>query len=79
MRFELKLDGQNVTGTFATDQSGTLALKGQYRDGKLTFAVSGGQGDLEFTGQLKGTDTLAGILSSHVGDLVCNATRVREK
>ncbi len=79
VRFELKLDGQNVTGTFATDQSGAIALKGQYRDGRLTFAVSGGQSDLEFTGQLKGSDTLAGILSSHVGDLVCNATRVREK
>ncbi len=79
VRFELKLDGQNVTGTFATDQSGTLALKGQYRDGKLTFAVAGGQSDLEFAGQLKGNDTLAGVLSSHIGDLVCQATRVREK
>ena len=79
VRFELKLDGQNVTGTFATDQSGTIALKGQYRDGRLTFTVTGGQGELEFAGQLKGPDTLAGILSSHIGDLVCNATRVREK
>ena len=79
VRFELKLDGQNVTGTFATDQSGTIPLKGQYREGRLTFSVTGGPGDLEFAGQLKGADTLAGILSSHVGDLVCNATRVREK
>ena len=79
VRFELTLDGQSVTGTFATDQTGTLALKGQYRDGKLTFAVAGGQSDLEFAGQLKENDTLAGVFSSHLGDLVCQATRVREK
>jgi len=41
--------------------------------------VAGGQSDLEFAGQIKGNDTLAGVLSSHIGDLVCQATRVREK
>ena len=79
VRFELKLEGQSVTGTFVTDQSGTLALKGAYREGRLTFSVEGGQSELEFAGQLKGSDTLAGILSSHVGDLVVQATRVRDK
>lgn len=77
--FELKLDGKTVTGTFATEQTGALPLKGQYLDGKLTYAVSGGPGELEFNGKLKDRDAITGILSSHVGDLVVNATRVPEK
>ena len=78
--FELKLDardGRTVTGTFATEQTGPLPLKGQYVDGKLTYSVSAGQGDLEFNGKLKDRDAITGILTSHVGDLVVNATRVQ--
>jgi len=77
--FELKLDGKAVTGTFSTEQTGTLPLKGQYLDGKLTYSVSGGPGELEFNGKLKDRDAITGILSSHVGDLVVNATRVPDK
>lgn len=68
-----------MTGTFSTEQSGALPLKGQHVDGKLTFSVTGGPGDLEFAGKLKDRDAITGILSSHAGDLVCNATRVPGK
>jgi hypothetical protein len=77
--FELKLDGKTVTGTFTSEQTGALPLKGQYLDGKLTYSISGGPGELEFNGKLKDRDAITGILSSHVGDLVVNATRVPDK
>jgi hypothetical protein len=79
VRFELKLDGQAVTGTFSTEQLGALPLKGQYVDGKLTFSITGGPGELEFAGKLKDPSSISGIISSHAGDLVVNATRVPEK
>ena len=77
--FELKLDGKTVTGTFSTEQMGELPHKGQYLDGKLTYSISGGPGELEFNGKLKDRNAITGILSSHAGDLVVNATRVQEK
>jgi len=77
--FELKLDGKTVTGTFSTEQMGELPLKGQYLDGKLTYSISGGPGELEFNGKLKDRNAITGILSSHAGDLVVNATRVQDK
>jgi hypothetical protein len=78
--FELKLDakdGKTITGTFSTEQTGPLPIKGQYVDGKLTYSVAGGPGELEFNGKLKDLNAITGILTSHVGDLVVNATRVQ--
>jgi hypothetical protein len=76
---DIKLDGKKVTGTFSSEQTGPAPIAGEYVDGKLSFAVDGGAGDLKFTGKLKDKDTLVGDLSSHMGDLPCTATRVKEK
>ena len=76
---DIKLDGKKVTGTFSSEQTGPAPIAGEYVDGKLSFTVDGGAGDLKFTGKLKDKDTLVGDLSSHMGDLPCTATRVKEK
>jgi hypothetical protein len=76
---DIKLDGKKVTGTFSSEQTGPAPIAGEYIDGKLSFTVDGGAGDLKFTGKLKDKDTLVGDLSSHMGDLPCTATRVKEK
>jgi hypothetical protein len=76
---DIKLDGKRVTGTFSSEQTGPAPIAGEYVDGKLSFTVDGGAGDLKFIGKLKDKDTLVGDLSSHMGDLPCAATRVKEK
>jgi hypothetical protein len=76
---DIKLDGRKVTGTFSSEQTGPAPLTGEYIDGKLSFTVDGAAGELTFIGKLKDKDTLVGDLSSHIGDLPCTATRVKEK
>jgi hypothetical protein len=77
----LKLDGNKVTGTCSNDQLGDLPLTGEYKDGRLSFAVSfeagGNSGSLEFTAKLKDKDTLVGNMSSRKGDLAWTATRAK--
>jgi hypothetical protein len=77
LSFDLKLDGQKVTGTFSTDQSGALPLTGEYVDGRLSFTVAA-RSEIGFTGRLKDPDTLVGDLSTQNGDMACTATRVRQ-
>lgn len=76
---ELKLDGKTVTGTLSGEQLGTHPLKGEYVDGKLTFAVSAQMGDMTFAGRLKDSDNLIGNITGHSGDMVCVGTRIKEK
>jgi hypothetical protein len=76
---DIKVEGKKVTGTFSSEQTGPAPLAGEYVDGKLSFTVDGAAGELKFIGKLKDKDTLVGDLSSHIGDLPCTATRVKEK
>ncbi len=76
---DLKVDGKKVTGTLSSEQLGTHPLKGEFADGKLTFAVSADVGDLTFAGKLKDADNLMGNLSGHSGDMVCVGTRIKDK
>jgi hypothetical protein len=71
-------DSKKVTGTLSSDQMGDMPLTGEFVDGKLTFVIKSDEGDLTFAAKFKDADTLAGILSSHMGDLTCNATRVKK-
>ena len=79
LSFDLKLEGEKVTGTFSTDQSGPLPLTGTYVDGRLSFTVAARSGEIGFTGRLKDQDTLTGDLSTQTGDMACTATRVKPK
>ena len=75
--FDLKVDGQKVTGTFASDHSEKANLTGKFVDGKLAFKIDGG--DLTFTATMKDADTLSGVVSSERGDLVGVAKREKVK
>jgi hypothetical protein len=78
--FELKIDKTKVTGTLSSEQLGKLPVTGEFVNGQLAFKATHEQaGDLEFTGRMKDRDTLVGNFATHVGDLACTATRVKEK
>jgi hypothetical protein len=81
LAIDLKVDAKDskkVTGTLSSDQMGDMLLTGDFVDGKLTFVIKTDEGDLTFAAKFKDADTLAGILSSHMGDLACSATRVKK-
>ena len=71
-------DSKKITGTLSSDQMGDMPLAGDFTDGKLTFVIKSDEGELSFVAKFKDADTLAGILSSHMGDLACSATRVKK-
>jgi hypothetical protein len=76
---DLKVDGKQVTGTLSGEQLGTHPLKGEYADGKLTFAVSMQAGDMTFAGKVKDADNFMGNITGHSGDMLCVGTRMKDK
>jgi hypothetical protein len=77
MSMVLTQNGKTIGGTLDSPH-GPIALKGEYVDGKLTITGSGGDAHpLEFTfkGALKSDGTLAGDLTSNVGDMSWTAVR----
>jgi len=80
MGLVLKQDGTRVTGTFASGHSPDMALEGEFTDGTLKLETTeGGDAKITFTGKLKDDGTLAGYLSSQMGDMKWTATRVPEQ
>jgi hypothetical protein len=77
MSMVLTQNGKTLGGTLDSPH-GPIALKGEIVDGTLTFTGSGGDAHpLEFTfkGALKSDGTLAGDLTSNVGDMSWTAVR----
>lgn len=80
MGLVLKQDGTKVTGTFASGHSPDMALEGEFVDGTLKVETTeGGDGKIIFTGKLKDDGSLAGYLSSPMGDMKWTATRVPDQ
>ena len=80
MGFDLKLDGEKVTGTYSTDMTGTIPATGTFKDGKVALKIDAGGGRFfEFHFTFKDKDTMTGNLSSEMGDTACTATRPKEK
>jgi len=80
MGFDLKLEGEKVTGTYSTDMTGTVPTTGTFKDGKVVLKIDAGGGRLfEFHFTFKDKDTMTGNLSSEMGDMACTATRPKEK
>lgn len=81
---EIKVEGKTVTGTLSGPQ-GSRPLKGEFGDGKLTFAVpfesASGPGQANYSADLKRDGTLAGSVVAPEGgiDHVVNWTAVRPK
>jgi hypothetical protein len=76
MALVLEQDGTKVTGTFASGHSPDMAVEGEFVDGTLKLETAdGGDGKITFTGKLKDDGTLAGYLSSPMGDMKWTAAR----
>jgi hypothetical protein len=77
MGLVLRQDGKKVTGTFASGHTQDMAIEGEFADGALKVETTGGDADskITFTAKLKDDGTLAGFLSSPMGDMKWTAAR----
>jgi hypothetical protein len=79
--FEFKFNAKekkNITGTVTSSTMGNFPLTGDFTGGTLKFEISGGPGEMTFSGSLKDRDTLVGVMSAHNGDLQCVAKRIQK-
>jgi len=78
MGLTLKQEGTKVTGTFSTGHSADMAVSGQFTDGELKIETVAGDADSKiiFSARLKADGTLAGYVSSQMGDMKWSASRV---
>jgi hypothetical protein len=78
MTLVLKQQGKTITGTLSNPHGDPIQLKGQFADGKISFAGRSGDGsvpDLSATGQLLEDGSLAGDLKSSGYEMKWNAVR----
>ena len=76
MGLTLKQEGTRVTGTFASGHSPEMAVKGEFVDGALKIETDGDADHrITFTAKLKDDGTLAGYVSSPMGDMKWTATK----
>lgn len=77
MGLTLKQDGTTVTGTFASGHTADMEVTGQFVDGELKIETTAGDADTKilFNAKLKADGTLAGYISSQMGDMTWTASR----
>ena len=78
MALVLKQEGTKVTGTFAmSDTAPEIAIAGEFTDGVLKVETTTGDADSKiiFNAKLKDDGTLAGYVSSAMGDMKWTASR----
>jgi hypothetical protein len=80
MRLTLEQDGTRVTGTFASGHTADMDIAGEFVNGELKIETTAGSADAKilFSAKLKDDGTLAGYLSSQMGDMKWTASRVPE-
>jgi hypothetical protein len=79
MGLTLKQDGTKVTGTFATGHTADMAVSGEFANGELKLETAGPHDDrIIFNGKLRADGTLAGYISSPMGDMKWTASRAAE-
>ena len=72
----LKQEGTKVSGTFSTGHSADMTVSGEFADGELKLETpTEDNAKIVFTAKLKEDGTLAGFLSSPMGDMKWTATR----
>jgi opacity protein-like surface antigen len=81
MGLTLKQDGTKVTGTFASGHAADMEVAGEFVDGELKIETTAGHGDdkILFSAKLKDDGTLAGYISSQMGDMKWTASRVPDE
>lgn len=77
LRLALEQKGKNVAGTFASPH-GDMPVTGEFVDGTLTLATSGGDSQITFNATLEKDGTLVGFLSSSMGDMTWTAERMKD-
>ena len=78
MGLRLEQKGTKVTGTFGSPH-GEMAVAGEFVDGTLSIATAGSDDDkITFSAKLKDDGTLAGYVSSPMGDMKWTASRAEE-
>jgi hypothetical protein len=77
MGLTLEQRGKQVTGTFVSGHGPDMAVAGEFSEGTLTLETTTGGSDTHviFNAKLKEDGTLAGSISSPVGDMKWTAAR----
>jgi hypothetical protein len=76
MGLALEQDGTAVSGSFASPH-GEMAVAGEFTDRTLTLKTKG-DAQITLNAKLKDDGTLAGYLSSEMGDMTWTAARVKD-
>jgi|1186.fasta_scaffold76348_2 hypothetical protein len=80
MGLVLAQEGTKVTGTFASGHGPDMQVVGEFKDGQLKIETpEGAETRIIFSARLQDDGTLAGYISSEVGDMKWSAVRVVEK
>jgi hypothetical protein len=82
MGLVLTQEGTKMTGTFAmSDTAPEIAVAGEFIDGALKIETTTGDADqrIIFNATLEDDGTLAGYVSSQMGDMKWTASRAAEK
>lgn len=77
MELDLTLAGESVGGTLLNFRGEKQPVKGEFTKGTLTFETTSGD-EIAFTAMLKADGTLAGQLSTPMGDLNWSAARPKK-
>ena len=77
MELRLTQDGKQVTGTFISGHMPDMDVAGEFADGELRLTATHGTEDekVVFSGKLQDDGTLAGVVSSPMGDMKWTARR----
>ena len=81
MGLTLTQDGTKVTGTFATGHTADMAVSGEFANGELKLETAAGSHDhrIILNAKLRADGTLAGFISSPMGDMKWTASRAQEE
>jgi hypothetical protein len=80
MGLVLKQEGTKVTGSFASGHAADMPVAGEFADGALKIATTGDDDSkIVFSAKLKDDGTLAGYISSPMGDMTWTASRAAQK
>ena len=81
MGLTLEQTGTKVTGTFVSGHGPDMAVAGEFVDGVLKLQTADSKSDTQiiFNAKLKDDGSLAGAISSPVGDMKWTATRAAAK
>lgn len=80
MGLVLKQEGTDVSGTFSSGHAADMAVRGEFKDGALKLETGGEEhAKIIFSAKMKDDGTLAGYVSSPMGDMTWTAVRADGK